>query len=288
MRAERDSRRSVLSDQLEQLRYEANLTRRRLDNVDPENRLVFDTLASEWEVCLQAVADGESVLQQFDVDDPPRPTAPECARLADLGSRLEEVWYAPEADGRLKQQVVRLLIEHAVADLDEERDEVVLWLKWSGGHHTELRSPRRRVGSGRKREDLSSVLNTMRKIADDESISRSLNRAGIKTSSGQTWTKRRVSSYRRRAKVAGFDARLKEREGWLTQAEAATYLGISPMSVHRLIQQGIVPAEGESRLPQVILRTDLAAEAIQAAVRQIQSHGNAPLPKNPSQKTLFF
>jgi len=288
MATERGSRRLVLSDELEHLRYEANLARRRLDNVDPENRLVFDTLASEWEVCLQSVADGESALEQFDVDDPPRPTAEERARLAGLGSRLADVWYAPETDGRLKQQVIRLLIEHVVAELDEERDEVVLWLKWSGGHHTELRGPRRRVGSGRRREDLSSIVNTLRKIADDESISRSLNRAGLKTPSGQPWTKRRVCSYRRQAKIAKFDASLKVREGWLTQAETATYLGISPMSVHRLIQQGILPAEGESRLPQVILRNDLATEAIQAAVRQIQSHGNAPLPKNPSQKTLFF
>lgn len=288
MASERDARRLVLSDQLEQLRYESQLSRRRLDNVDPENRLVFDTLTSEWEVCLQAVADGESALQQFDVDDPPRPTAEERARLEDLGTRLEALWYAPEADGRLKQQVVRLLIEHVVADLDEERDEVVLWLKWSGGHHTELRSPRRRVGSGRQRPDLSSVVDTLRKIADDASISRSLNRAGFKTSSGESWTQRRVSAYRRRKKIATFDQRLKDREGWLTQAEAATYLGISQMSVHRLIRRGILQAEGESRLPQVILRSDLEGEAIQAAVRQIQSHGNAPLPKNPRQKNLFL
>ena len=74
MASERDARRSALSGQLEQLRYDADLTRRRLDSVDPANRLVFDTLASEWEVCLQAVSDGESALAEFDRDDPPRPT----------------------------------------------------------------------------------------------------------------------------------------------------------------------------------------------------------------------
>ena len=143
MASERAARRSTLSGQLEQLRYEADLTRRRLDSVDPANHLVFDTLASEWEVCLQAAVDGESALTEFDHDDPPRPTAEERERLHELGRRLEDVWYAPQADGRLKQQVTRLLLEHVYADLDDERDEVVLWLKWSGGHHTELRHPRR-------------------------------------------------------------------------------------------------------------------------------------------------
>jgi hypothetical protein len=287
MASERDARRRALSDQLEQTRYDAGLARRRLDSVDPANRLVFDTLAGELEVCLQAVSEGEAALAQFDRDDPPRPTPEERARLKELGTRLEEIWYASETDGRLKQQVTRLLIEHVYADLDDERDEVVLWLKWSGGHHTELRGPRRSRSSG-GREDLPSLLDTLRKIADDASTSRALNRAGVLTATGKTWTKNRVSQQRRRAGIASFDPRLKEREGWLTQSQAATYLGISPMSLNRLIQQGILPAEGESRLPQVIRRSDLESKAIQAEVRRIKSHGNAPLPKNPNQKSLYF
>ena len=287
MASEREARRSALSDQLEQLRYDAGLSRRRLDSVDPANRLVFDTLASELEVCLQAVSEGESALAEFDRDDPPCPTPEERERLQELGARLEDVWYAPKTDGHLKQQVTRLLIEHVYADLDDERDEVVLWLKWSGGHHTELRSPRR-AKSGRRGEDLSTLLDTLRKIADDESISRALNRTGVLTATGKTWTKTRVTQSRRRTGIASFNSRLKEQEGWLTQSEAATYLGISPMSLNRLIQQGKLPAEGESRLPQVIRRSDLESQAVQAEARRIKSHGNAPLPKNPNQKTLFF
>ena len=287
MASERDARRSSLSDQLAHLRYDADLTRRRLDSVDPANRLVFDTLAAEWEMCLQAVSEGESSLTEFDRDDPPRPTPEELARLQELGTRLEDVWYAPETDGSLRQQLTRLLIEHVVADLDDDRDEVVLWLKWSGGHHTELRGPRQSPSS-RRREALPLMLDTLRKIADDESMSRALNRAGVLTPSGKTWTKNRVSQTRRREGIASFDAGLKEGEGWLTQSEAATYLGISPMSINRLIQQSILPAEGESRLPRVIHRSGLESEAIQAAVRRIKSHGNAPLPKDPNQKTLLF
>jgi DNA invertase Pin-like site-specific DNA recombinase len=128
---ERATRRSLLSDELAQLRYEADLARRRFDNVDPANRLVLDTLAGELEVALRAVAEQESRLSCFDREEPARPTAEEAAELSRLGERLEEVWYAAEADGCLKQQIVRLLLENVLADVDESTDESVLWLHWA-------------------------------------------------------------------------------------------------------------------------------------------------------------
>ena len=98
----------------------------------------------------------------------------------------------------------------------------------------------------------------------------------------------RVSQFRKRERIAAFSEKTKQREGWLTQAETATYLSISPMSVNRLIQQEIISAEGEPQFPRVIHRTSLASDAVQAAVRRVKTHGNAPLPKNPQQQTLFF
>ncbi len=287
MASQRDSRRSQLSDELKQSVYEADLARRRFDQIDPANCLVFDTLSQELEVALQAVADGESELATFDRDEPPSPTAEERQQLEAMGARLEDVWYSAIADSRLKQQVVRLLLDHVTADLDDSGDEVVLWLKWSSGHHTELRGARR-LRQGRPRVDLEAIIETLRKLGDDRWISISLNRIGVLTGSNKTWTEQRVYAYRQRVGIAGYDAELKEQSGWLTQQETATYLRISPMSVKRLIQQGIVSAEGESRLPQVIDRANLASEEIQAALRRIKSHGNAPLPKDPKQQTLLF
>ena len=288
--SERAERRQTLLDQLEQVRYEADLTRRRLDAVDPANRLVYSTLCDEWELNLRAVSDQELLLSQFDADDPPRPTEEERVLLARLGTRLEEVWYDTSTDGRLKQQVVRLLIDHVYADLVEDKDEVVLWVKWTSGHHTELRAPRRRTRSPQSSTgiDLRSVLEVLRKIADDASISRTLNRSGIKTEAGETWTARGIRAARKSLGVPAFSAQQKAASGWLTQAEAATKLEISPMSVNRLIQAGVINSEGIVGLPRVIQASDLSSEAIQAAAKQIRNHKNAPLPTDPNQKTLFF
>jgi hypothetical protein len=258
--------------------------------VDPANRLVYCTLCDEWELNLRAVSDHELSLSQFDADDPPRPTEEERRLLQRLGERLDEVWYDASTDPRLKQQVVRLLIDHVYAELVEDKDEVVLWVKWTSGHHTELRAPRCRSRGRRSATelDLRSVLDTLRKIADDASISRVLNRSGIKAEAGETWTAQRVKAARKSLGVRAFSVRGKSESGWLTQAEAATKLAISPMSVHRLIQAGVINSEGIPGLPRVIQSSDLTSEAIQAAAKQIRSHPNAPLPTDPNQKTLFF
>ena len=285
--AERATQRSILSDELERFRYEADLARRRFDNVDPANRLLLDTLATEVEAALQALAEQEAKLARFDHDEPPRPTPTEQAELERLGGDLEAVWYAAEADHRLKQQIVRVLIEHVLADVDEATDESVLWLQWTGGHHTELRAPHRRRGGSQRELDLSEVLETLRKIADDEEMSRALNRAGIRTERDESWTRGRVLRYRQRCGIAAYSAAEKSAAGWLSQSEAATKLEISPMSLNRLIQRGILPSEGESRLPQVIQQVDLSRKEVIHAVKQIKSHGNSPLPENPKQPFLF-
>ena len=284
--AQREDRRQYLVDALEHLRYEADLTRRRFDNVDPANRLVFDTLAVELEGALRAVGEQESKLAEFDREEPARPTVEERNKLHQLGRRLQDVWYHPQSDGGLKKQIVRLLIEHVYADVDDEQDEVVLWVKWHGGHHTELRAPRRRRGV-RAQLDLPSIVGTLRKVCDDEAIARALNRAGIETERGATWTKRRVALFRNRHSVMPFSSEEKASAGWLTQQEAATKLQISPISLHRLIDRGILAAEGIPELPRVIQRRNLGKKEVRTAVNHIKSHGNSPLPENPKQLSLF-
>ena len=49
--------------------------------------------------------------------------------------------------------------------------------------------------------------------------------------------------------TVAFSKKLKASEGWLTQQEAATNLGISPMSLNRLIQAEIIAAEGAAGFP---------------------------------------
>lgn len=288
LRAERAAQRQVLEDAREHARYLADLARRRFDKVDPANRLVFETLTQELEQSLAAIEEQQAKLAAFERDAPPRPTPRELALLQELGSRLEEVWFDEHSDGRLKKEIVRTLIHHVYAELDETSDEVVLYVEWSGGHVTELRHRRRRSKSRSTAGQLKAVIDTLRKVADDEALARILNRSRLRTPQGKTWTKRRVSAFRRHYAIAAFDAAQKRQQGWLLQSEAATRLKISPMSVHRLIQAGILtPAAHFPGLPSVLQQSELETKTVQRAVLAIQHHAKAPLPSDPRQLSLF-
>jgi len=114
----RAERRQVLVDARDQVRYEADLTRRRLDGVDPANRLVFDTLVAELEEALQAVQAQEAKLAAFDQDEPHAPTPEQQQQLQELGADLERVWFHPRADPRLQKQIVRTLVTHVEVETD--------------------------------------------------------------------------------------------------------------------------------------------------------------------------
>jgi DNA invertase Pin-like site-specific DNA recombinase len=261
---------------------------REYKQTDATYAAVRQALAAEWETALARVAAEQSRLTKFDERQPTMPTPAQREQLARLGEDVRKLWNHPNASGNLKQQLARVLIEEIVADTDEERGEVLLLIHWSGGHHTELRQAWTGSRSRLTSTQLKPTLETLRKVLDDASIATALNRKQIRATDGRTWTPKRVQAYRHKNGIPGFDAALKESSGWLTQAEAATRLKISPMSVHRLVCCGILPAEQPNRgLPMVISASTLGDERVQRAVSALQTGRTRPLPEDPRQIKLF-
>ena len=136
--------------------------------------------------------------------------------------------------------------------------------------------------------ELESIIDTLRKVQTDGAIASVLNRAGIRSTSGETWTRERVRRYRERAGINAYNGNQKSASGWLTQAETATRLQISPMSVHRLVSSGILPAEQpQAGLPMVIMATHLELADVQRAVNSLKAGHARPLPEDPSQLKFF-
>ena len=188
----------------------------------------------------------------------------------------------------LKKQVVRTLIEEIVVDLDDEHDELTLWIHWAGGHHTELRQRRHHRKPRRKNDNVTNIVEVLRKVLNDKAIASVLNREKIRTSSIPTWTADRVSDFRQRHGIAGFSKKAKQQQKWLTGAEAANSLGISAMSITRLIQAGVLPAEQPlPGLPAVIREDDLHLSEVQQAVEDMKTSNNRPLTQDPKQLSLY-
>ena len=242
LRQQREDQRSTLELELEQARYEAKLSARRYEAVDPDNRLVAAELEARWNVALQKVSALEERLRQFDVGMQ-LPAIPDKEMLVSLAQDLPAVWNSPGTDMRLKQRIVRILIREIVADVEQEKNQIVLLIHWAGGRHSELRVKKNGLGKHRYCTSAEAV-EIVRQMAgkfSDEQIAATLNRLKLRTGAGNNWNEQRVSSLRHYHRFPAYDPRTAPM-GMLTLEETAFRLGISATTVRRMIRQKLLPA----------------------------------------------
>jgi DNA invertase Pin-like site-specific DNA recombinase len=275
-------RRRIVELELRQAQYEASLAERRYAACDPDNRLIAAQLEKSWESTLLRVQACEVRLAALE-------TQSSTARLLDfvgLADDLEAAWNAPGVTMRSRQQLLRALIAEIIADYDQSSREIVLMIHWRGGQHSELRVPKPRSGEHgcRTTDEAVAVIDTMATRWSDEDIAATLNRMGLPTGQGKTWTANRVSSLRR---VRGINAyRSAEKNGeWLTMSEAAVKLGVSNHQIRRLIKQGILAADQVvPDAPYQIRANDLLDERVTMAIKR---KSRPCRPNSENQASMF-
>jgi excisionase family DNA binding protein len=187
---------------------------------------------------------------------------------------------------RARQRLLRALVTDIIADVDEAAREVILTIHWRGGQHSQLRVRKPKSGEHgcRTPEEALAVMRSMATRWSDEDIAASLNRMGMPTGQGKTWTAHRVSSLRR---VHGIHAyRSAEKNGeWLTMTEAATQLGVTNHRIRRLIKERVLAAEQVvPGAPYQIRACDLEDERVIAAIGRTAR----PCRVNPESQLPMF
>jgi hypothetical protein len=254
--------------------------------VEPENRLVADTLERRWNAALERVAAIERRLAALR-DAPPPPAPPDRAVLLALAHDFSAVWADPATDPRLKKRITRLLIQEVrVAPATQRRLDVLI--HWAGGTHTSLHVPRNRSGEHRRctaREVVDVVRDLARQLPDAQ-IARILNRLGYRTGAGNTWTQQRVISLRHVHDIAVFSAP-PDGAAVLTIEQAATRLGVSTTTIRRLITTRRLPAtQSVPYAPWAIAPDHLDAEAVQQAIAAVKAGRKLPQTASETQLAL--
>ena len=266
MKEKDQDRRRIAELELRQAHYDASLAERRYAACDPDNRLIAAQLEKAWEVTLQRV---EACRQKLDGLQAPQIDAPrpDLTRLAD---GLSTVWTAPATTMRTRQRLARALITEILANIDEVKQEIVLVIHWKGGQHSELRFRKPKTGEhGRNTpEDAIAVMRSMAGRWSDQDIAASLNRMGLPTGQGKTWTARRVASIRQVQGIHGY--RSADKDGtWLTMSEAAAKLGVSHHQMRRLIKEKVIVSEQVmADAPHQIRAADLETDQVEAALKR--------------------
>jgi len=269
---------------LEQARYEATHARRQYDAVDPDNRLVAGELERRWNERLAAVARHEEQIQSLQNEQPRALRDDERATLLALADDLPQLWNHPAASNETRKRILRAVLREIIVTVETDRLRLVL--HWQGGDHTRLEVVKNRTGQNRWKTDVETVqlVRELARTLPDHSIAPVLNRLGIRSAKGYSWTQLRVRNFRSVHQIAVYREGERAERHELILHEAASRLGVSKMTVVRLIRDGLLPARQVCvGAPYVICEDDLD----HPAVRRALANSRAVSP-DPRQESLSF
>ncbi len=238
---------------------------------------------------MQKAQELESKLSEFDNEIQFRP-APNKEVLLSLAQDLPAIWNSPSTDMRLKQRLVRIVIEEIIADLDEKSGEIVLVIHWAGGRHSELRVKKNETGKHRRCTNLDAIA-VIRQMADrfsDEQIAATLNRLGLRTGAGNTWNEARVRSARQYHQLPSFDPSHPGNNS-LTLREAAQRLNVGLTVVRRMIAEKKLPgSQVVACAPWQIPAEALDSEAVRKELENIKNGVRGPRTQQADGQQALF
>lgn len=269
---------------LQQARYEVTHARRQYDAVDPDNRLVAGELERRWNESLAAVARLEDQLKSLQNQQPSPLRDDERATLLALADDLPAVWNHPAASAETRKRILRTALQEIIVTPETGRLRLVL--HWQGGDHTRLEVMKNRSGQNRWKTDVATeqLVRELARLLPDHSIAPVLNRLGIRSAKGQTWTQLRVRNFRGAHHIPVYREGERAERHELILSEAASRLGVAKMTVVRLIRDGLLPARQVcAGAPYVIREDDLARPEVRRAVAK-----GRPVSPDGKQKSLPF
>jgi excisionase family DNA binding protein len=243
---------------LEQASFEVARARRQYDAVDPDNRLVAAELEKRWNEALKRHREIETELETLKANRPASLTDDVRRTLLQLGEDLPTLWRDPKSSMALKKRIVRTVIKEIVARKDGER--ITMFVHWHGGDHTELTFQKNKTGHHRHAvsADIVELVRQLARVQPDPGIVSILNRLGIRTGRGHTWTEARLRSFRDTHAIRVYVDGERQARGELTMDEAAAMLSVSTETIRRLIANKQLPAKQACRsAPWIIQRSEV-------------------------------
>ena len=226
--------------QIERAQYEVDLARQRFMRVDPNNRLVADSLEAEWNEKLRLLDDAhEYARTQHDAD---RLTLDEDqrTRILALAQDVPRLWRDPATPARERKRLLRLILEDVTLI---KGPELVVHVRFRGGATQTLTLPRPVPAWAARQTRPEVVAEIDRLLADhtDVPIARLLTETGFRSGTGKPVNPMMVARVRTHYHLTPRYTRLRER-GLLTLADVAQALGISTATVKHWRRAGLLRA----------------------------------------------
>jgi DNA invertase Pin-like site-specific DNA recombinase/DNA-binding transcriptional regulator YiaG len=223
---------------VERARHRAENARRRYLAVDPDNRLVADTLEADWNDALRQLQTAQDEYEHAATAARAAFTDEHKARIRALAADFPALWSNPATPQRERKRMARLLIEDVTIN---KTDQIHLHVRFKGGQTTSLAIPIP-LTSWQARQTNADTLALLDRLLDthtDAQAAQALNAAGHHSGTGQPFTPSIVLHLRRSNGLPSHLERLRSR-GLLTIPEIAEHLGVSTTTIKAWHRAGLL------------------------------------------------
>jgi DNA invertase Pin-like site-specific DNA recombinase len=224
--------------QVERAQYEANLARRRFMQVDPDNRLVADTLEAEWNEKLRHLQDASDYYETHRRRESEKLKKLQEQEVLKLTRDFPAIWKNPRTPAREKKRMIRFLIEDVTMIRGED---ITLHVRFKGGATKTLKLPLPLQGWQYNLTD-PKIVEIVDELLSDHTyseIATILDNRGFKSGQGSRITRRTVVGITHGYKLKTRYARLRA-TGKLRVEEVAKLLGKTVATVRRWGKKGII------------------------------------------------
>jgi Arc/MetJ family transcription regulator len=121
---------NLYRQQVERLRYEAELARRRYMRVDPDNRLVADELEADWNKKLREMVEAQEKYEKYCADKSRSPDNNEYAEIERIVTDFPRLWRDASLPDRERKRILRLILEDVTLI---KKKQITVQVRFKGG-----------------------------------------------------------------------------------------------------------------------------------------------------------
>jgi hypothetical protein len=214
---------------VERARHRSDLARRRYLAVDPDNRLVADSLEADWNDALRALQTAHEDYERASAAARIALTDEVKQQISSLATDFPGLWSNPNTPQRDRKRMVRLLVDDVTL---HKTDRIHLHVRLRGGQTRSLtiEIPPTAWQARQTRPDTVAALDRLLDTHTDAEAAEMLNSAGRRSGENKPFTAGIVIHLRQKYHLLSRAERLRA-QGLLTTTELAQRLRVHPSTI---------------------------------------------------------
>jgi DNA invertase Pin-like site-specific DNA recombinase len=223
---------------VERAQYEAALARRRYMNVDPDNRLVIDSLEAEWNNKLRNLAETQEQYEQQTQKQRMLVDSQTRSQLLSLAADFQHVWNDSSVEHRERKRILRLLIKDATL-INGEEIQVHVRLRGGATRSLNLARPLPIAQIRKTKPEVVTEIDGLLDLYCDREVAEVLNRQERRTWQGEAFNLKKIAHIRQAFNLKSRFSRLRAR-GLLTAKEMSERFDVTFTTINAWGRKGLL------------------------------------------------